>query len=96
MGEHTPGPWEITWERDTDHEGAKRAISIGPIIPVHDHWSGWTITDEMDAHLIAAAPDLLAALCDIMQVIATDELVPESVSYMRQARTAIAATEGGE
>ena len=56
-----PVPWEITWERNTDHNGAKRAVAIGPIEPRHDHWSGWTIADEPDAHIVGAAPNLLAA-----------------------------------
>ena len=57
MAKHTPEAWEIVWERDTDHEGPKRAISIGPIAPVHDHWSGWTIADEMEEWLESEACD---------------------------------------
>ncbi|HEY2848325.1 MAG TPA: hypothetical protein VGI97_00480 [Gemmatimonadaceae bacterium] len=49
---------------------------------------------QAKATLIAAAPDLLAALRNIMQCIATDELLPESVSYMRQARAALAKAVG--
>lgn len=52
-----------------------------------------SFTDERcraNAKLCAAAPDLLEALIDLLQVIATDELVPESVSFMRQARAAVA------
>ena len=47
------------------------------------------VNKEADAKLIAAAPELIQVLKDIMDVIATDQLVPESVSYMRQARAAI-------
>jgi hypothetical protein len=50
--------------------------------------------DPSDMSLIAAAPDLLAALRDLLNVIAADDLVPESVSYMQQARAAIAKAEG--
>ncbi len=37
--------------------------------------------------------ELLEALRDLVNVIAADALVPESVSYMRQARAAIAKAE---
>jgi hypothetical protein len=36
------------------------------------------------------APELLTALEDVLQMIATDELIPESVSYIKAARAAIA------
>lgn len=39
--------------------------------------------------LLQAAPDLYLALRDIMRVISTDDLIPESVSYMKQARAAL-------
>ena len=38
--------------------------------------------------------DLLAALRDLLDVIAVDALIPESVAYMKQARAAIAKAEG--
>lgn len=43
-----------------------------------------------DACLIAAAPTLLSALVDLLKLIETDQLVPESVSYMKEARAAVA------
>ncbi len=43
-----------------------------------------------NARLISAAPELLQALGDLLGVIQEDELIPESVSYMKQARAAIA------
>ena len=49
---------------------------------------------EANGRLLAAAPALREALKDLLEVIATDDLVPESVSYMRQARAALAAAEG--
>lgn len=50
--------------------------------------------DKADADLIAAAPELLKALKDVLTMIAFDDLIPESVSYMKQARAAIAKAEG--
>lgn len=51
--------------------------------------------DEI-GHLMAAAPDLQKALDDLLKVIAADELIPESVSYMRQARAVLAKSQGKE
>lgn len=47
-----------------------------------------------DARLVAAAPDLLRALKDLLQMVSVDELIPESVSYMKEARAAVAKAEG--
>ncbi len=52
------------------------------------------LEDYPDARLIVAAPDLLEALVDLVKLIETDDLVPESVSYMKQAREALAKATG--
>lgn len=64
MSEFTPGPWVLASEKDCFEEyvGDTRgyyAISQNPEIQIHD-----PIPPDrfMDAYLIAAAPDLLAAL----------------------------------
>jgi hypothetical protein len=53
-----------------------------------------------DAHRIVqcvnAHDDLVEALDGLLRVIATDQLIPESVSYMRQARVALAKATRGE
>jgi hypothetical protein len=36
-----------------------------------------------------AAPQLAEALVDLLEVISRDQLIPESVSYMQQARAAL-------
>lgn len=54
--------WEIEWERNQDHDGEKRAVSIGPIQASHDHWSGWTIADALEAYKASAAPEMYEAL----------------------------------
>ena len=57
MIEHTPGPWLV---RPTEH---KNGI---PTVEIHHGWIGEVICtmesadNPADAHLIAAAPDLLA------------------------------------
>lgn len=47
-------------------------------------------THQRHAKLLAAAPELAVALRDLLDVIAVDNLIPEAVSYMRQARAALA------
>jgi hypothetical protein len=88
----TDGPWWFEHHRpDTEgdlpfsylcHEGGSL------------YEGGFTSADDREnsanAALIAAAPDLYHALDDILRVIATDRLIPESVSYMQQARAALA------
>ena len=77
----TPGPWDIAWheckadQTDVDalNDGTKVGdvfwrlpTSIGPITASHSHWGGILLeVNETDANLIAAAPDLYAAL-DVM------------------------------
>ena len=69
MSKHTPGPWQIDWYicREKGKELWRVPRSIGPACADHDHWAGNHITvDAADAHLIAAAPELLEALQDMV------------------------------
>lgn len=78
------------------------ALSVQPIDAVHGEIGPHicllcdldkvTPLDESRALLIAAAPELLEALKDLLNLISIDELVP--VSYMKQAREAIAKASG--
>jgi hypothetical protein len=57
MSKHTPGPWLI------ERTASGRFIrSIGPLSAEEYAGASWLEVSESDAHLIAAAPDLLAAL----------------------------------
>ena len=89
MAGHTPGPWRFM----TDTTGEYLAVFATPqggtkvICPVK-------IADEANAHLIAAAPELLDALRALVQVyekvggpLAVDPKVAD-------ARAAIAKAEG--
>ena len=88
---HTPGPWAVTLEDDS-------AIYINTVNP-----KGRIATvpkgklAQEDARLIAAAPELLAALLDA--VAALESYVPESDSEYQiciRARAAIAKAKGGQ
>lgn len=63
---HTPGPWFVFESRKTLQVGTAPAPGETRYAVVH--WAGFDATDKplkeqaANAHLIAAAPDLLAAL----------------------------------
>ena len=90
MTTHMPGPWVAErkqpgrWIIYQDHS---ERCPIASILEVND-------SVDANARLIAATPDLLEALHDLLVLIETDSLIPESVSYMRQARAAIAKATG--
>jgi len=67
-GEHTPGPWEWwtsnSWRRLRHSE---RGVSTDVLMPcVHNDGQPDIIVNAADMALIAAAPDLLAALQNIV------------------------------
>lgn len=94
---HTPGPWEVASPAMTSdrcvRDVAHREWICGPI-------DGNTVTESAaNARLIAAAPDLLAALRRVMEIIdAGDDLSNEAFYGVEHAqfRAAIARAEGGE
>ena len=75
MTKHTPAPWEV--RKNPHHKRRYDIYSEGRHIayvgPGHtspeDYPEGCAIMDEANADLIAAAPDMLAALERLMQVI---------------------------
>jgi hypothetical protein len=90
---HTPGPWTVTRHDDLPigniHHGPHKPgeVSVGA---VSMRGNG---TDEANARLIAAAPDLLAALS--LMVDAYDAEWPPPCRTARMARAAIAKAEEG-
>ena len=66
MSEHTPGPW--SWYDGWEHEGRIFSVRLAPKdafdegILIGTSTGEIEIRNEADAHLIAAAPDLLEAL----------------------------------
>ena len=86
MSAHTPGPWHVaTYGCSPDYF----AIKQGPCT------LATKITTEQDARLIAAAPELLAALSELVDY---DEGSSEEGSYgsevMERCRAAIAKAKG--
>ena len=97
---HTPGPWAAMPSRVSTLEWVICADPGSPILRVRSLCAAGKVVphgeSEGNARLVAAAPDLLQALRDLLQVIEHDQLIPESVSYMRLARAAMAKAEIGE
>jgi hypothetical protein len=68
MKKHTPGPWEV------DHDGPSRPIILtgnGMLsISMYEdgHWVSYE-NEENDAHLIAAAPELLEMLQKVLPIL---------------------------
>ena len=81
---HTPGPWDVSFGRNDAaiHAG-------GTIAMIDDVMTGW----RANARLIAAAPELLAALGDI--VASSDANCGDSLANaIRTAKDAIAKAKG--
>lgn len=85
---HTPGPWKA--QRGSGDYGmevvADRKVICETISPPHDD----------NAHLIAAAPDLLSA-CKFLyeRSQAFPDFYNETFGYAQAARAAIAKAQGG-
>ena len=70
MSKHTPGPWKTVARNypiaDTgDYDGCWEVLTGDPKKPIVQIW-GDSDEDEANARLIAAAPDLLEALRDMV------------------------------
>jgi hypothetical protein len=94
---HTPGPWTIDWYICRDNKSGEELWrvprSIGPAHVDHDHWAGAYINvDEADAHVMAAARDLLTALQFAVSRVelANAEGNPILSAWLTDARAAIA------
>ena len=94
---HTPGPW-----RKVDVRGHLRVYGKSPEEPLcvffmgeTDDWQGFKNANA-NATLIAAAPDLLAALDTLVKslVDADEEGLIEHAAEIIQARAAIAKARG--
>lgn len=84
----TPAPWNYVGGVIEDAAGKVVAYLAGRL-------NDPEITDNVGCQ-IAAAPELYEALKDLLVVIATDDLIAQSVSYMQQARAALAKASGDD
>ena len=92
MSKHTPGPWEIKRHFDSCYRyiSAPEHIALAQVV--------WCVEEEerspvceANAHLIAAAPDLLEALEELADQY---QYVNQFDSFYEQARAAIAKAKG--
>ena len=99
MVEHTPGPWDfIKGDARWFVRAAGMDIASVGTVP---YWENFKPVDEANARLIAAAPDLLAALEGVMGSLPNHELPKHRGHYCResnpclncQARDAIEAAK---
>lgn len=96
MSSFTPGPWEVCRERPYEivNSGACLVATVDTATDTQEQW-------EADARLIAAAPDMLAALVKIIEMNVQyaidrygDAAHAEAMSCVQIARAAIARAEG--
>ncbi len=59
---HSPGPW--TWFKHGDTDNLESAGEV--VLSIYQSHGGGTVPVDADAHLIAAAPDLLAAVQSVV------------------------------
>lgn len=97
--QHTPGPWNVGDDSPNDYEGPMidtrdRAVAVITI----DHETESTPEDRANARLIAAAPELLAALQRLTRAMDDyDGDIPADInSPHHQALAAIAKATGGQ
>lgn len=63
MSAHTPGPWKVVNHPRVAHVDSMRSVGHGANGMASIVWlTGGALAQEANARLIAAAPDLLAAL----------------------------------
>ena len=93
MNKHTPGPWRFDLARfNSGHEDAGLS-AYGSVVSEEGDWFICGIEDakewEANARLIAAAPELYEALCDMVSD--HDDLSEATLEF---ARAALAKARG--
>ena len=96
--QHTPGPWGWYWRNEDgkancgvfwqERKGMAYSVCRAPSYETQEQW-------EANAHLIAAAPELLEALVALMpDAEANDFGGPDTGARLAAARAAIAKATG--
>lgn len=100
MNKHTPGPWRASPDQDARGWHGWRIDSDSRALMA---WAAWPSEEERDsteaestARLIAAAPDLLAALLHVMPHVGTNYSGKQRYDILEPARAAIAKATGGK
>jgi len=87
---HTPGNWEYTSEYPYGRDIRTDNIWIGDVKGPHDGIEGFPSSEECEANarLIAAAPDLLEALEELVAYYGTDnsEAIDKGVKAITKAK----------
>jgi len=91
--QHTPGPWKVA-EAFINNQPNRLFVSEGK-------WGGKNIADlgeadeanNANARLIAAAPELLAALQSLIQYLPEEDIYYEDASSYRQIQRAVERAE---
>lgn len=106
--QHTPGPWHVFAHPDDDAHGNPSEVPMAEgwpfLVAGRDRGLGYnrmhvalSVQHEADARLIAAAPDLLAALRGLLECaeMNQDDMEGDTRMQIENALVAIArATEG--
>lgn len=100
--QHTPGPWMNTPMQDTiwTADGMTKIATIADL-PWNDGKSDW-MTEQANARLIAAAPELLEALQACIEIVARvgtvaieeGTIILRAQACLDQARAVIAKVQG--
>lgn len=101
MSAHTPGPWKMIKGADDDETRCAVVQDNGDkewlIATVENGAPGDCLaTESANAHLIAAAPDLLAALKELAAYLQIEEIwtIEAEVAMVDRAEAALAKAEG--
>jgi hypothetical protein len=96
---HTPGPWTVSYETDISGiENDPANDCVGLVDVAHVYMRTVPGRHEANARLIAAAPELLEALKDLLETFESEihceydgtSMLYEKLSYADGARAAIA------
>ena len=101
MSKYTPGPWRVSAAPQIPDASTRwiEVYSVDPEDDVAQVTGGNLKAAQANASLIAAAPDLLAALEQIVELdlfCASMEDKTKTDALFASARTAIAKAKGGE
>ena len=109
MSAHTPGPWKVINHPRVAHVDSMRSVGHGANGMASIVWlTGGALAQEANARLIAAAPDLLAALeelkyrdledgpCWCRSIFDLAARGGQHLGYCETARAAFAKARGGK